>query len=220
MRASPQKDTLLLKNLMEMNNNISIFGASGHAGVVADLAMTLGYRISGIYDHDDTKKKLLQFNVTHCFSSVPKSTIVAIGDNFLREKIVNKFSVRPPSLVHPFSFVSCFSSIGEGTIVMSGVSISTNARIGKHCILNTNCSVDHDCRIHDFVHVSPNASIAGNVEIGKRSHVGTGASIIQGISIGKNVTIGAGAVIINNIPDDVVVVGVPGRILKKNIWKI
>ncbi|MBX9807224.1 MAG: acetyltransferase, partial [Flavobacteriaceae bacterium] len=54
----------------------------------------------------------------------------------------------------------------------------------------------------------------GNVTIGEGAHIGIGATIIQGITIGKWAVIGAGAVIIENIPDNVVVVGVPGKIIK------
>jgi len=71
--------------------------------------------------------------------------------------------------------------------------------------------------IEDFVHISPNSALAGGVEIGEGSQIGIGASVIQGIKVGKWCVIGAGAVIINDIPDYSVVVGNPGRIIKKNI---
>ena len=43
----------------------------------------------------------------------------------------------------------------------------------------------------------------------------TGASVIQNINIDKNVMIGAGAVIISDIPNNVTVVGTPGKVIKK-----
>ena len=49
---------------------------------------------------------------------------------------------------------------------------------------------------------------------GELSFLGIGATIIQGIKIGKNVTVGAGSVVTNDIPDNVVVVGNPARIVK------
>jgi acetyltransferase-like isoleucine patch superfamily enzyme len=56
--------------------------------------------------------------------------------------------------------------------------------------------------------------ISGAVEIDKLSFVGIGATIIQGITIGKNVTIGAGSVVIKDIPDNVIAVGNPTKIIK------
>ena len=55
--------------------------------------------------------------------------------------------------------------------------------------------------------------MAGTVRVGEFSYVGTGASVIQNINIGKNVMIGAGAVILSDVPDDVTIVGNPGRII-------
>ena len=50
--------------------------------------------------------------------------------------------------------------------------------------------------------------------IGRYTRVHTAAAIINRIRIGENCIIGAGAVIIRNVPDDMTVVGVPGRIIK------
>lgn len=51
------------------------------------------------------------------------------------------------------------------------------------------------------------------------AQVGVGASIKQNITIGKWSIVGAGAVVINDVPDNVVVVGNPAKIIKniKNI---
>jgi serine O-acetyltransferase len=52
-------------------------------------------------------------------------------------------------------------------------------------------------------------TIGNNVELHANSIV------IGGISIGNNVIVGAGAVVVKDIPDNVVVVGNPARIIKK-----
>ena len=49
---------------------------------------------------------------------------------------------------------------------------------------------------------------------GELSFLGIGATIIQGIKIGKNVTICAGAVVIKDIPDNVIALGNPAKIIK------
>lgn len=49
---------------------------------------------------------------------------------------------------------------------------------------------------------------------GKLSFLSIGAIIIQGIKIGKNVTIGAGSVVIKGIPDNVIALGNPAKIIK------
>jgi len=192
-------------------NKVSIIGGSGHAKVIIDLAEVLGYEIEKVYDLDLQKKTLLSYKIEHSFNDVKENTIVAIGNNSIRTKIIQEFQLNMHSMVHPKSTISKFAEIGYGTVVMAGVTVNAEARIGKHCILNTNCSVDHDCVIRDYVHISPNVGIAGNVEIGECTHIGIGSNIIQGIKIGNNCVIGAGSVIIRDVEDGAVIVGNPGR---------
>ena len=52
------------------------------------------------------------------------------------------------------------------------------------------------------------------LKLGEGTHIGAGATIIPGITIGRWVTVGAGAVIIKDVPDNVTIVGNPGKIVK------
>ena len=45
--------------------------------------------------------------------------------------------------------------------------------------------------------------------------IGAGAIIVPGVKIGKNVVIGAGSVVTKDIPDGVVAVGNPCRVLRE-----
>jgi len=56
--------------------------------------------------------------------------------------------------------------------------------------------------------------ISGAVNISELSFLGIGATIIQRIKICKNVTIGAGSVVTKDIPDNVITVGNPAKIIK------
>lgn len=82
-------------------------------------------------------------------------------------------------------------------------------------------------RIDSWVHIEENCTVlpmvlfgkahpVENVEIfvGKNCYVGTGATILGPIRIGNNVTIAAGAVVTKDVPDNVVVAGVPAKIVK------
>ena len=46
-------------------------------------------------------------------------------------------------------------------------------------------------------------------------HIGLGASIRECVYIGWNAIVGAGAMVADDVPDNVVVAGVPARILKR-----
>jgi len=66
------------------------------------------------------------------------------------------------------------------------------------------------------VHLSPGVHLAGRVSIGEASHLGIGAVVLPNVSVGKYCIVGAGAVVRESLPDKVVAVGNPARIIKQN----
>lgn len=82
-----------------------------------------------------------------------------------------------------------------GTIV-----ISKYARIGKNCIL-------HVC-------VNIGKHNGGAPQIGDNCFIGPGAKIFGRITIGDNVSIGANAVVNKSFPNNVVIAGIPAKIVK------
>ena len=54
------------------------------------------------------------------------------------------------------------------------------------------------------------------VIIGNNVWIGGGAIILPGVTIGNNVVIGAGSVVTKNIPDNVIAVGSPCRVVRRN----
>lgn len=192
-----------------------LFGASGHGKVVAEAAESAGIPIRGFVDENPSLSTIWDYPVSTKLPPDGAEIVISVGNNLTRKKIATRFpSLKFKNIIHSFSSVSPRAQIEEGTVVLSGVSVNSGVKIGKHCILNTNSSVDHDCELGDFVHISPNAALAGDVKVGEGTHIGMGACVIQGIKIGKWAVIGAGTVVIQDIPDFVVVVGNPGRIIK------
>lgn len=191
-----------------------LYGAGGHGKVVAEIAEAGSFPVSAFIDPHKAPGRVWDYPIVE---DVPKGDfycVVSIGDNRIRAKIVSQHpDLKYDKLIHPYTNVSHRAFIGEGSVLMAGVSINSSAYIGKHCIINTNASVDHDCVLKDYVHISPNVGLAGNVKVGEGTHIGIGANVIQGITIGKWCTIGAGAVIIRDVPDGATVVGNPGRVL-------
>ena len=145
--------------------------------------------------------------------------IVGIGANRARldwhRKLVGR-GVAMVTLVHPRATVSRHAHIDIGTVVFAGAVVNFGAVIGQACIINTGASVDHDDRLADGVHLSPGARLGGAAMVGEGSWIGLGASVRDGVSIGRNVRIGAGAAVVAATPDDVDLVGVPAKPLKRS----
>lgn len=201
-----------------MSQNISIFGVGGHAKVVLDTALLLGFSVDCFYD-DNPQRCFTQFFGYRIVSPIDKgltgSAVIAIGDNKIRKAIFEKMPFTDwPNLVHPTSIVSKGVLIGEGSIVMAGAILQPGVKIGKHCIINTGACIDHDVVIGDFVHVAPNCSLAGNVTVGDGTLIGIGSSIIPNINIGSWTNVGAGSVIISDQPDNCTTLGMPAKPIK------
>ncbi len=197
-----------------------LFGASGHAKVIIDSLKASGKQISGLFDDNPDVKELLEYSVYGSFDQNrlgDEELIISVGLNHIRKKIVEKLpeNTRYGKAIHPSAIISEYASLGEGTVVMQGAIIQSSVSIGRHCIINTAASVDHDCIIDDFVHISPNATLCGAVSVGEGSQVGAGAVVIPGIKIGKWSLVAAGAVVMKDVPDNVLVLGNPARVVKR-----
>ena len=194
---------------------VYLYGASGHAKVIIDILLAQGSNIAGLIDDNTELDNLLGYPVYH---KVQENglLIISIGDNKTRKMIAEKLINNNFALaLHPSAIVSSNISIGKGTVVMQGAIVQSCAKIGNHCIINTAASVDHDCVIEDYVHISPNATLCGSVTVGEGSQVGAGAVIIPGVKIGRWSLVAAGAVVMKDVPDNVLVLGNPARVIKR-----
>lgn len=197
-----------------------LFGASGHAKVIIDSLKASGKKISGLFDDNPNVKELLEYHVSGPFDEDrlgDNELIISVGLNHIRKKIVEKLpeNIHYGNAIHPSAIISPYASLGVGTVVMQGAIIQSSVFIGNHCIINTTSSVDHDCIIENYVHISPSATLCGAVSVGEGSQVGAGAVVIPGIKIGKWSLVAAGAVVLKDVPDNVLVLGNPARVVKR-----
>lgn len=72
----------------------------------------------------------------------------------------------------------------------------------------------HDGGTLVFRHIVPDLEITKPITIGDNVYIGNNTIILPGVTIGNNVIVGAGTVITKDIPNNSVVVGVPGRVIK------
>lgn len=67
----------------------------------------------------------------------------------------------------------------------------------------------HDASTKTFL----NYTKIGRVSIGNRVFIGAASIVLPGVTIGNDVVIGAGSVVTHDVPDGVVVVGNPARVV-------
>lgn len=189
---------------------LGIFGAGGHAKVVADTAWRTNHYIPvAFYDDDASLHQTEHYRglktrghfdrlLSDLESKELDAAFVAIGNNDVRatlgQQILEKgFSLA--TLVDPNAVLSPSVILGSGTLVVAGAIINADTRVGSHVIINTSASVDHDCVIEDGVHIAPNATLCGGVMIGSRTLIGVGSILIPNVHFPNDSTLGAGGVV-------------------------
>lgn len=131
----------------------------------------------------------------------------------------------------------CLGSVGENCFITPPFYANWAGKhifIGKNFYANFNFTVVDDGNVYigDYVMVGPNVTVAtaghpilaelriknlqynADVRIGNNVWLGAGAIVLPGVTIGDNTVIGAGSVVTKDIPEGVVAVGNPCRVLR------
>ncbi|MBO9683296.1 MAG: sugar O-acetyltransferase [Flavisolibacter sp.] len=126
------------------------------------------------------------------------------------------------------------SEIDESVAVFTPLYIN----YGKHTNIGKNVFINFDCTfldlggitIEDNVLIAPKVSllseghpiapenrqslVPGRIHIKKNAWIGANATILPGVTIGENAVVAAGAVVSKDVPDNVIVGGIPAKIIK------
>lgn len=202
-------------------NKILIIGCGGHSKVVTEIAELLGYEnIEYLETNNSFKASFLGRKVNREVNNWKHDFFVAIGDNFKREEIFNKFLrnnnlSNPISLIHPKSSISKNSIIEKGSLLLPFTVVNPYAIIKSGVILNTNSIIEHDCMIEEFSSLAPGVKLGGKVKIGKRTAVSLGSAIGQGVNIGDDNLIGAQSFVKSDIGNNNVYYGIPAKFVRK-----
>jgi len=152
--------------------------------------------------------------------------VCAIGDNYIRKSVTDRAKENGAnftSVIDPSATIGYGLKIGEGVIIVQGNTITSNVTIGNHVYVNIDCSVAHDDVLEDYVNICPGVQLSGNVTLKEGVMVYTGAIIAPGVTVGKWAEVGAGAVVLKDVPDYMLVAGIPANIKKdvrsRHNWK-
>lgn len=136
---------------------------------------------------------------------------IVIDKNIKKSKIIKLYYLYKIKKSDAFNNASMGTNLGFGAYFktpphlphhLNGIIVAPNAIIGENCTIFQQVTIGQD--------ENGNAPI-----IGDNCYIGTGAKIIGNITIGNNVKIGANAVVVKDVPSNCTVVGVPGKIIKK-----
>ena len=94
------------------------------------------------------------------------------------------------------------TDIGAFTYINAqfGVLIEDEVQIGSHCSIYSVSTIDN---------------CSGKVLLKQNCKIGSHSTVLPGVTIGKNSIIGAHSLVNSDIPDNVLSVGVPAKVVKK-----
>ena len=110
------------------------------------------------------------------------------------------------------SDLSLKSKIGPGLVIVHGhdIVIGGEVKIGKNCkILNSVTLGNKDTE----------SSVNQQPTVGNNVVIGSGAKLLGLIHVGDNVVIGANSVVLKSFPSNVVVAGIPAKIINSQHLK-
>lgn len=113
---------------------------------------------------------------------------------------------------------------------LTGADIHPGAKIGKKFFIDhaTGVVIGETAVIGDNVSIFQGVTLGGvsthkgkrHPTLGNNVVVGANATILGNITIGDNVKIGAGSVVVKDVPPNSTVVGVPGKVVKREGAKV
>lgn len=194
---------------------IILIGSGGHAKACIDVIESMGiFRILGLIDNNfKIGTKVLGYSIIGSDKDLPilakkyrhLNCHIAIGsikNQKIRQNLfikTKKLGLIFPPLISNESYVSKYSKIDEGSIIMHHALVNSNAFIGKNCIINTKSLIEHDCKIGDHSQISTGTIVNSTVNVGKRCFIGSNSVIKQILKIKNDTFIKMGSIISKNI---------------------
>jgi serine O-acetyltransferase len=117
--------------------------------------------------------------------------------------------------------------ISQCSRFMTGIEIHPGARIGKRFFIDHGMGVviGETCEIGDDVLLYQGVTLGGTGKdkgakrhptIGNNVVISAGAKVVGSFKVGDNSRIGANSVVLSEVPSNSTVVGIPGKIVKRN----
>jgi acetyltransferase-like isoleucine patch superfamily enzyme len=132
--------------------------------------------------------------------------------------------------------------IGDGASLREKVQVGNFCIVSRYVTVNYNTKIGNNTRIMDLTHITGNcfvgnnvfisihvSTVNDNVVIGREYDealivgptfqdnctIGAGAIILPGVTISKGSMVGSGSVVTKNVEENVLVMGIPAKIIRK-----
>ena len=186
-------------------NEIIILGAGGHCRSLIDvIELENRFKIAGIVDNElQIGDKILGYEVIGDDNDLKilrekyQYAIIGIGQIKTPKIRIKLFEMLKsldfilPVIISPRAYVSKYTKIDEGSVIMHDALVNANAKIGKNCIINSKALIEHDVNIENHCHISTGSIINGGVVVKQSTFVGSNSVVKEYIEISGFVKAGS-----------------------------
>lgn len=124
--------------------------------------------------------------------------------------------------IEPGAIIRDKVEIGDNAVIMMGAVINIGAVIGEGTMIDMGAVLGGRATVGRNCHIGAGTVLAGVIEPPSAQPVivedgvviGANAVVLEGCRIGKGAVVAAGAVVVDDVPEGVVVAGVPARVIK------
>lgn len=124
--------------------------------------------------------------------------------------------------IEPGAIIRDKVEIGDNAVIMMGAVINIGAVIGEGTMIDMGAILGGRATVGKNCHIGAGTVLAGVIEPPSAQPVivedgvviGANAVVLEGCKIGKGSVVAAGAVVVDDVPEGVVVAGVPAKIIK------
>ncbi|MDF2558442.1 MAG: 2,3,4,5-tetrahydropyridine-2,6-dicarboxylate N-acetyltransferase [Bacillales bacterium] len=125
--------------------------------------------------------------------------------------------------IEPGAIIRDQVEIGDQAVVMMGAILNIGASVGEKTMIDMGAILGGRATVGKSCHIGAGAVLAGVIEppsalpvvVEDNVLIGANAVVLEGVRVGSGSVVAAGAVVIQDVPPNVVVAGIPARIIKQ-----
>ena len=162
-----------------------LVGAGGFGRMVAEQAM-LHYGCAFVDDGQPVGAEICGIPVVGGLADLPELRreygllVVGVGNNQFRAQVYEKAKALDyglPNIVAPSAYISPYSKMGYGCVVLQNACIQNGASVGNGVLLNAGTEVHCDAAVGDYTLIYTNGIIRTGATVGNFTRIGSNCTI-------------------------------------------
>ena len=168
-----------------------LVGAGGFGRMVAELAM-LKYDCAFVDDGQVVGAEICGIPVVGGLADLPELRkeysllVVVIGNNQFRAQVYEKAKALGyafPNIVAPSAYISPYSKLGCGCVVLQNACVQNGASVGNGVLLNAGTEVHCDATVGEYALIYTNSVIRTGASVGNFARIGSNCTICNNATV-------------------------------------